>query len=269
MFFPVFLFGFSNYGIILPVDGTTSDSLERTVAGTSGFMMSADGNSQDLKLSGFSVVIVANSNNPTVLNQDFLYHNGIVPGDWTLHENLPPVITPAVSQVTFKNGFKVMAELNRILFEQFAAPLKEEDVICADIAKRYLRTIPHVPYTAIGINLHGYRIHQNQESGTIPDLLIKEGGWMSFRNAAPSFQVKAAYRYDDKTVTLDIAEDLVKEEEVSEVPAMVFNANIHRDISDETNQQMRVSKLLSILDSCNKDISDFYSLAKEFKSDGS
>ena len=43
---------------------------------------------------------------------------------------------------------------------------------------------------------------------------------------------------------------------------MVFNANIHRDISDETNQQMRVSKLLSILDSYNKDISDFVYLLK-------
>lgn len=231
--------------------------------------MSADGNSRDVKLSGFSVVIAANSNNPTVLNQDFLSHNGIVPKDWVLHEDMLPVITPAVSLIAFKNGFKVMAELNRILFEQLTAPLKEEDIVCADIAKRYIRTIPHVPYTAIGINLHGYRIRRNQGSETVSDLLIKKGGWVNFKEIAPSFQVKAVYQYDDKTVTLDIAEDFVREREAAELPAMVFNANIHRDISDETNQQMRVSKLLSVLDSCNKDISDFYSLAEEFKSDGS
>ena len=229
-------------------------------------MTSANGNNGDVRLSGISVVIVANSNNPTILNQDFLYHNGIVPKDWTLEKNMPPVMTPAVSQITFENGFKVIAELNRILFEQFTVPLKEEDIVCADIAKRYLRTVPHVPYTAVGINLHGYRTYQKQASETVSDLLIKKGGWMNFREAAPSFQVKAVYGYEDKTITLDIAENFIKEKDAKEVPAVVFNANIHRDISDETNQQMRVSKLVSILDSCNKDISDFCLLTKEFES---
>ena len=229
-------------------------------------MTSANGNNGDVRLSGISVVLVANSNNPTILNQDFLYHNGIVPKDWTLEKNMPPVMTPAVSQITFENGFKVIAELNRILFEQFTVPLKEEDIVCADIAKRYLRTVPHVPYTAVGINLHGYRTYQKQASETVSDLLIKKGGWMNFREAAPSFQVKAVYGYEDKTITLDIAENFIKEKDAKEVPAVVFNANIHRDISDETNQQMRVSKLVSILDSCNKDISDFCLLTKEFES---
>lgn len=231
--------------------------------------MSTNENSWDVKLSGISVVIVANSNNPTILNQDFLYHNGIVPKDWALAQNIPPVITPAVSQITFENGFKVMAELNRILFDQFTIPLKEEDIVCADIAKHYLRTIPHVPYTAIGINLHGYRIHQEQVSETVSGLLIKKGGWMNFEEATPSFQVKAVYRYDDKTITVDITENLIKEKNTAEVPAMVFNANIHRDISDETNQQMRVSRLLSILDSYGKDISDFCLLTRKFKSGAS
>ena len=229
-------------------------------------MTSANGNNGDVRLSGISVVLVANSNNPTILNQDFLYHNGLVPKDWTLEKNMPPVMTPAVSQITFENGFKVIAELNRILFEQFTVPLKEEDIVCADIAKRYLRTVPHVPYTAVGINLHGYRTYQKQASETVSDLLIKKGGWMNFREAAPSFQVKAVYGYEDKTITLDIAENFIKEKDAKEVPAVVFNANIHRDISDETNQQMRVSKLVSILDSCNKDISDFCLLTKEFES---
>lgn len=231
--------------------------------------MSADGNNRDLVLSGFSVVILANSNNPTVLNQDFLYNNGIVPKDWILEDSMSPVITPAVSQIVFKNNFKIVAELNRILFEQSATPLKEEGIVCADVARRYLMTIPHVPYTAVGINLHGYRIHREQASETISDLLINDGGWKNFKEATPGFQVKAVYQYGGKTVTLDIADDLVGEKESAAVPAMVFNANIHRDISDETNQQMKVSKLLSVLDSCNQDISDFHLLTEKFRSNGS
>ena len=230
-------------------------------------MMSADGSNRDLVLSGVSVVIVANSNNPTLLNQDFLYYNGIVPNDWLLHEDIRPVMTPAVSKIIFKNGFRVTAELNRILFEQFADSLKQEDVVCADVAKRYLRKIPHVPYAAIGINLHGYRIEQASE--TISDLLIKNGEWMNFKEATPVFQVKSLYQYDGKTVTLDMAEDFVRETETAKIRPIVFNGNIHRDMSDETNQQMRISRLLSVLDSCNEDISDFYLLTEKFKSSGS
>ena len=88
-------------------------------------MSSADGISRNLVLSGFSVVIVANSNNPTLLNQDFLYYNGIVPNEWPLSKDIRPVVTPAVSKIVFENGFSVTAELNRILFEQSADSLKQ------------------------------------------------------------------------------------------------------------------------------------------------
>lgn len=218
-----------------------------------------------VRLSGFSVVVAANSNNPTILNQDFLYHNGIVPKDWPLSINSPPIITPAFSQIIFDNGFKIMAEPNRVLFEQSGGQIQELDIICVDIAKRYLLTIPHVPYTAIGINPKGYRMLQNQTSDTISGLLIKKGKWMNFNDVNPSFQLKAVYPYNDKILTVDIGENFVKSESNINIPTMEFNANIHRDLSGETNQQMRINKLLSILDSCHQDISDFYLLAEQFK----
>ena len=37
-------------------------------------------------LVGFSVVVVAQSNNPTILNPDFLLHNGIVSSSWVPHD---------------------------------------------------------------------------------------------------------------------------------------------------------------------------------------
>ena len=49
-----------------------------------------------------------------------------------------------------------------------------------------------------------------------------------------------------KLVTVDIHENFVEGD--INIPTMDFNANIHRDISDETNQQMRINKLLAILD---------------------
>ena len=231
--------------------------------------MSENRNNSDVKLTGLTIIIVANSNNPTILNQDFLYHNGIISKKWALSTNSPPIITPAFSQIIFNNGFKILAEPNRVLFEQLGNEIQEHDFFCADIARRYLLTIPHVPYNAIGINPQGYRVLQNQTSDRISGLLIKKGVWMNFKDVTPNFQVKAVYRYDDKTVAIDIAESFINGENDINIPTMTFNANIHRDISGETNQQMRINKLLSILDSSSQDISEFCLLAERFKAKNS
>ena len=228
--------------------------------------MSESKNNLKVRLSGLSVVIAATSNNPTVLNQDFLYHNGIVPKDWALSANSPPIVTPAFSQIKFKNEFKIIAEPNKVIFEQEGNPIKEHEIVCVDIAKRYLLTIPHVPYTAIGINPKGFRILQNQTSDKISGLLIKNGKWMNFKGAIPNFQLKAEYKYEDKLVNFEISENFIQEENDNKIPTMAFKANIHRDISGEENQQIRINTLMSILNSCDQDISDYFLLADQFKS---
>lgn len=226
-------------------------------------MSGTGANSLHVELSGFSVVIAATSNNPTILNPDFLRHNGIVSKNLKTSEDPPPISTPAFSQIAFEDGFRLRADSARILFEQFASSLTEENIICADIAKNYIKTVPHVPYNAIGINLDGHRVLQEREA--VSNALIDKGTWMKFKTVAPDFQLKAVYELDDKAVTLHIKEDFIQKENGPEIPAIMFKANIHRDIT-ETNQQMRINSLLSILDSWNGDLSDFFSLVQNFNS---
>lgn len=88
---------------------------------------------------------------------------------------------------------------------------------------------------------------------------------MNFKTVAPDFQLKAVYELDDKAITLHIKEDFVQKENGPEIPAIMFKTNIHRDIT-ETNQQMRINSLLSILDSWTGDLSDFFSLVQNFNS---
>ena len=68
---------------------------------------------------------------------------------------------------------------------------------------------------------------------------------MSFQSVVPRFEIKAVYEMTDKRVTLDIQEG-------PEATAHC-RINIHRDIN-ETNQQMRISSMLSILDSWQSDL---------------
>ena len=68
---------------------------------------------------------------------------------------------------------------------------------------------------------------------------------MSFQSVVPRFELKAIYEITDKHVTLDIQEG----------PEMTAHCriNIHRDFN-EPNQQMRISSMLSILDSWHSDL---------------
>ena len=56
--------------------------------------------------SELTIVIVAENHNPTILNPDFLKFNDIVPKEWDMGQ--PPLCTPPISQVEYKNGIKII-----------------------------------------------------------------------------------------------------------------------------------------------------------------
>ena len=71
-----------------------------------------------VELFEFSVVIVAEVNNPSILNTDFLRHNGIVSERWGISAERPPITTPVLSEVTFDGGLVIRADPNRVTFQQ-------------------------------------------------------------------------------------------------------------------------------------------------------
>ena len=73
-----------------------------------------------IDLIGFSVVVVAQSNNPTILNPDFLRHNGIVSSSRALHSDRLPFVTPVVSEVSFDDDLVVRADPQRMTFDSLA-----------------------------------------------------------------------------------------------------------------------------------------------------
>ena len=195
-----------------------------------------------MDITQFSVVIVAETHNPTILNPDFLRHNGITDQRWQPVEE-EVFTTPILSRVGFDNGFLITADPSRVVFEQSGDPLLPESLACASAAKGYLKTVPHVPYRALGTNLTC--AVRNSSICHVSNALKSDGAWMSFQSVVPRFELKAIYEMTDKRVTLDIQEG-------SEATAHC-RINIHRDIK-EPNQQMRISSMLSILDSWHSDL---------------
>ena len=216
---------------------------------------------ENVNLGEVAVVLVAQSNNPSIINPDFLRHNEIVNADLSLQGN--PISSPLFSQVKFERGIIVQALPDRVTFLQTGDSLAPEDILCPEIAKRYMEKVPHVPYSAIGINPKGYRYLSAEVQEKVSNILIKSAE-MSFKDVTPEVHLKTIYQYDTKKIVLDIAETTKKKNDDPEIPIMLFQANIHRDILSTMDQQDRIKKISEILTSWKDDLSDFDALVKKF-----
>lgn len=211
----------------------------------------------EVKLIELSVVLVANSNNPSIINPDFLRYNKIVDDSYEVQDS--PISTPAFSQVIFKNGITIVSDPARVIIGQ-SGTLDRKNVVSPEVAKRYLECVPHVPYRAIGINPKG--IVSGQEPNPVVNMVRDNGLWMSFKDVIPEGQLKAIYRYTERTIFLDIGGADVAENDQT-TSGTRFQANIHRELT-ETDAESRITRLSSILDSWGNDLEDFYNLTSKF-----
>lgn len=62
----------------------------------------------------FSVVVVANDHNPTILNPDFLERQQIVPQTWGWKVADPAITTPPFAMVVYDSGVTVSVEPNKL-----------------------------------------------------------------------------------------------------------------------------------------------------------
>ena len=192
----------------------------------------------------FSVVIVAQSHNPSILNAEFLHHNGIVGEKWQPREGC--LTSPMLSRVAFSDGLSVQADPLHVIIEQSGDALTKEALVCASAAKGYLKTVPHVRYLAVGVNstcvLRNIPLHR------VSDALKSGGDWITFESVVPKCEFKATYEMGDRRATLDVQDSSYASE-----PVVIFRVNIHREI-DEPNQQMRLNSMLSALDFWESDL---------------
>ncbi len=105
--------------------------------------------SDHLNLQSISVVVTANSYNPSILNPDFLSLKGIVPDDWEVIETLT---TPTVSFVRYKNGISWLIDKSRLKVSEEVGQEFKDHYHIHQAVKAYLNTFPNTPYQSLGLN---------------------------------------------------------------------------------------------------------------------
>lgn len=183
------------------------------------------------KLLQFSIVVLATDHNPTILNPDFLRIQNIVPADWGWELASPPITTPPFAMIQYESGVSISVEPNKLQVadNEVTDPTKSK---IAALVKRYVEVVPHVRYTAVGINFRS-AIELDNADEDLKAKFLKEGQWDSEENPLKSVGLRFVYPLTSGRLVLSI-DSGIAEEVVGNQPqqksVIIANANFHRDL---------------------------------------
>ena len=145
-------------------------------------------------LHSVSVVITAQFHNPSILNQDFLVSQAIVPSNWEVAQ---AVTTPAVSIVGYRNGIQLIVDEGKLTIVEDCKSSFQDEYHAHKVVSAYLNKLLHVPYRSLGLNC---RVSMKQENPKdwLMHHFLKPGNWSRgnpiVRSMVPKFATKAGGR---------------------------------------------------------------------------
>lgn len=181
-----------------------------------------------LSLLNSSVVVLANAHNPTILHPVFLVTQGIVPKEWNLAE--PPVCTPAISVVKFANEIVFTAESSKLVILDNAPKLETP---IPDLCRKYMELLPHVRYTAVGINFAGF-VECPDPQRWLVERFVKEGAGNDKQLQPVAVGIKFVYSLERGVLNFSCDPGSVNNTgENVDRPCVLINANYHLPIRSE------------------------------------
>ena len=170
--------------------------------------------------------------------------------------------SPMASQVSYRNGEKalvVSSDLSRLAFLEKG--VEKNEFACPDMARRYLKTVPHVRYTAVGINPS---LRASVADGVGKDILTKSllrsGPWGDYEGVSPVLEASFAYDLGGKKISLSVGLDSTGQVDEKK-GGVIFRGNIHRDIRSEKDS---ANAAVGIVAEWRDDLGAFCKMASSF-----
>ena len=178
-----------------------------------------------------SAVVLAKGHNPTILHPAFLKHEGIIPQDWEPSKD--PVCTPPFAAASFTSGFSFVVEQERLVisFSGEEADSRVRDV--AEMARKYTAKLPHVAYTAVGINFDVFSPFK-EPANFIIQRFIKQGPWNNQELPLATAKQNFTYNYSDYQLNITIESGSRGGHDQSMQDGVLLHANYHGRCSEDS-----------------------------------
>lgn len=186
-----------------------------------------------LEILNTSVVVLAKHHNPTILHPSFLVSEGIVPRDW---EAVETVCTPVFAIVKYKNGIVFNVEENK--FQVTDNKIKDDLIVksqVSDLACKYAEKLPHVHYSAVGVNFNAFIECADADSTVIRQFLKRNSA--DFNGGSPqALGLRLVYKLPDARLLLSLDGGKVSVGTEKERIGILVNANYHMDLPDNSKE---------------------------------
>ena len=216
----------------------------------------------DWHLVQFSAVVLGQSHNPTILNPDFLEREEIVPKKWNWEvDRGQTVITPPLAVVRYENQVSVTVEPNRLQVVDLGDINNPNESRVPEIARRYVETLKHVPYTAVGLNFRTVAEVPNP-GGYLREQFLNAGRCDTDRHKLSAVGLRLVYQIEGckLMLSLDAGRGKRRDQEGGEESDIIIaNANFHRDC----DQVSRHEQVLRYLGGVSEDWSQCQALLKD------
>jgi hypothetical protein len=203
----------------------------------------------------FSIVVVGQDCNPTILNPDFLERTGIVPAEWGWKPEGLPITTPPFATVSYDSGVVVTVEPSRFV----VSDRKVGDDIAAsravEIARTYVQVLPHVRYTAVGINFRTLAGVAEAEA-YLRDHFLARGPWYEELGPLQAVSLTLSYPLVGGRLNLTLEAAVVTtviDGRADQRKGILLGGNYHRDCTQYPSDQ----EVVAYLDQAQQDASHF------------
>jgi len=172
-----------------------------------------------------NVVILAKSHNPSILNPDFLRINGIVPSDWEAKEVLT---TPAFATVRYPANVVFLLDQERLEVRKECDTSFQNNYDVHNFAARYVKVLPHVSYTSVGLNWH-VSVEMDEPERFITGRFVRPEVWKGSGAELRQSSVKLSFQIENAVCNVNFSPGKAKMPGREYYPAIIINVNFHYD----------------------------------------
>lgn len=187
-----------------------------------------------IQLNRVVIVVTAQFYPPTVLDHDLLKATEVVPEDWDIVTDDGPVVPGIQTVVRFQNGVEWNLNPIKLSISQPCDGRFEDQYFIQDLAVRYIRTFPRIPYQNLGLNWVVSMAHADPDRWLI-NRFLKEKNSLSDGSEIMSMRPTFTLDAGDVTCNLDFSTGQARDTNGNSRQVVIVEGNIHHP--DELNAE--------------------------------
>ena len=175
------------------------------------------------RLHAVSVVVTAQSHNPSILTKEFLANAGIVPDGWTITQ---AINTPPLSLLRFGvKGEWLMDGSRMFVTENCESSFQNSYQVHRSVIE-YLQKVGYVPYRSLGLNC-AVSMESEDPRGWLCGRFLKDGPWESHGPRMVSMIPRFTFDIGGAVLNLAFSDQIVVQGQVRN--AVGVDCNLHHE----------------------------------------